>query len=73
MAEECIQVFTTTETRGAAEKIAKALIEKRLAARAQIFGPLSSMYWWKGKLENSEEWGGCSRIPMSFTMNSKTS
>jgi periplasmic divalent cation tolerance protein len=57
MAEECIQVFTTTETRGAAEKIAKTLIERRLAACAQIFGPLSSIYWWKGKLENAEEWG----------------
>jgi periplasmic divalent cation tolerance protein len=57
MAEEYIQVFTTTETKGDAEKIAKALVERRLAACAQIFGPLSSTYWWKGKLENAEEWG----------------
>jgi len=57
MAEECVQVFTTTETKRDAERIARALTERRLAACVQIFGPLSSTYWWKGKLENTEEWG----------------
>ena len=57
MEGDCIQVFTTTQTKGDAKKIAKALIERRLAACTQIVGPLSSTYWWKGKLENAEEWG----------------
>lgn len=57
MPEEYIQVFTTAGTREDAEKIAAALAGKRLAACVQVFGPISSTYWWKGKLEKAEEWG----------------
>ncbi|MFN4219155.1 MAG: divalent-cation tolerance protein CutA, partial [Candidatus Bipolaricaulia bacterium] len=41
---------------GEAERIAQALLEKRLAACVQIVGPLASLYWWQGKIERSEEW-----------------
>lgn len=51
-----IQVVTTTEKREDAEKIAKALVEKRLAACAQLVGPIVSTYWWKGNIETAEEW-----------------
>ena len=53
---EFIQVVTTTETKEQAQRIAKAVVEKRLAACAQIVGPISSTYWWKGKIETTEEW-----------------
>ncbi|MEM2928405.1 MAG: divalent-cation tolerance protein CutA [Nitrososphaerota archaeon] len=56
MMEEYIQVFTTTEKREDAEKIAKSLIEKRLAGCIQIIGQISSIYWWKNKIETSQEW-----------------
>ncbi|MEM1574711.1 MAG: divalent-cation tolerance protein CutA [Nitrososphaerota archaeon] len=56
MKEEYIQVFTTTEKREDAEKIAKSLIEKRLAGCIQIIGPISSIYWWKSKIETAQEW-----------------
>jgi len=54
--DEYIQVFTTTEKREQAEKIARALVEKRLAGCVQIVGPVVSTYWWKGKVEIAEEW-----------------
>ena len=54
--ETYIQVVTTTETREDAAKIAKALVEKRLAACAQLVGPIVSTYWWKENVETAEEW-----------------
>lgn len=53
---EVIQVQTTVQTREEAENIARVLVEKRLAACAQISGPISSMFWWNGKIETAEEW-----------------
>ena len=56
MNEEYIQVSTTTERKEDAEKIARALVERRLAACTQIVGPIESTYWWKGNVERAEEW-----------------
>ncbi len=56
MTEEYIQVSTTTEKKEDAERIAKALVEKRLAACIQILGPIVSTYWWKGNVETAGEW-----------------
>jgi periplasmic divalent cation tolerance protein len=53
---EYIQVVTTTETKEQAQRIAQVVVEKRLAACAQIVGPISSTYWWKGKIETAGEW-----------------
>lgn len=50
------QVATTTETEDDAKKIAATVVEKRLAACAQIVGPISSTYWWKDKIETAGEW-----------------
>lgn len=54
--EEYIQVFTAVEKKEDAERIANALLEKRLAGCVQITGPVSSTYWWKDKLEKAQEW-----------------
>ena len=51
-----IQVLTTVEHRTDAEKIAKSLVEKRLAACVQILGPLTSYYHWQGKLDSANEY-----------------
>lgn len=56
MKEEYIQVFTTTEKKEDAEKIAKVLVEKRLAGCIQVVGPIISTYWWKDNVETAEEW-----------------
>jgi periplasmic divalent cation tolerance protein len=31
-------------------------VEARLAACAQVAGPVVSSYWWEGDLERAEEW-----------------
>jgi periplasmic divalent cation tolerance protein len=51
-----VQVVTTTEKKEDAEKIAKAIVEKRLAGCVQILGPILSTYWWKGTMETAQEW-----------------
>ena len=53
---EYIQVLTTVEHKTDAEKIAKSLVEKRLAACVQILGPLTSYFHWQGKLDSSVEY-----------------
>jgi periplasmic divalent cation tolerance protein len=51
-----IQLFTTTEKRDDAEIIAREVVKKRLASCAQVVGPIKSTYWWKEKIEQTEEW-----------------
>lgn len=51
-----LQVITTVDDRQKAHEIARALVERRLAACAQVVGPIRSYYWWQGKLEEAEEW-----------------
>jgi periplasmic divalent cation tolerance protein len=51
-----IQISTTTETKEQAQTIAQHLVEAKLAACVQITGPITSIYRWKGKVENAEEW-----------------
>ncbi len=47
-------VYITNKDEAEAEKIAKHLLNKKLIACANIF-PTTSMYEWKGKLENTKE------------------
>ena len=54
--ETYIQVVTTAGQKGDAEKIARTLVEKKLAACVQILGPITSTYRWKGNMETAEEW-----------------
>jgi periplasmic divalent cation tolerance protein len=51
-----IQVTTTAETKDQAQTIAQHLVEAKLAACVQIIGPINSIYRWKGKVENAQEW-----------------
>jgi len=51
-----IQISTTTETKEHAETIARHLVEARLTACVQITGPITSIYRWKDKVENTQEW-----------------
>jgi periplasmic divalent cation tolerance protein len=53
---DSIEVVTTTERREDAERIARDLVERRLAACVQISGPILSTYRWKGQIETAEEW-----------------
>ena len=51
-----IQVTTTTDNAQEAEEIARHLVQERLAACVQVSGPVTSTYWWEGKLEKGQEW-----------------
>jgi Uncharacterized protein involved in tolerance to divalent cations len=53
--EHC-QVITTTDSREAADGLARSAVEARVAACAQVVGPITSTYWWEGKIETAEEW-----------------
>jgi periplasmic divalent cation tolerance protein len=53
-----ISVSTTVDKREVLEQIGRKLLEKRLVACVQISGPLKSVYWWKGCIEEADEWIG---------------
>ena len=48
-------VYVTAASREEAEKIALAVVKERLAACANILGPVHSIYHWEGKLEQNDE------------------
>ena len=48
--------WTTVDSHEAAERLARSVMEHRLAACVQLNGPVTSYYWWQGKLEQAEEW-----------------
>jgi periplasmic divalent cation tolerance protein len=53
---DCVQVTTATDSREAAEEISRVVVDARLAACAQIVGPVASRYWWQGRVDPAEEW-----------------
>jgi periplasmic divalent cation tolerance protein len=58
-----LQVQTTTDSRAEAMELSRAAVESRLAACAQVAGPVASMYWWDGALERAEEWLVLLKLP----------
>jgi periplasmic divalent cation tolerance protein len=50
------QAVTTTDSREAADALARSAVEARVAACGQVVGPIKSIYWWEGKVETAEEW-----------------
>ncbi len=53
--EEPLLVSTTFERQEHAEELARILLQNRLAACAQVHGPVKSMYWWKDEIAESVE------------------
>jgi periplasmic divalent cation tolerance protein len=49
-------VLTTTGSQEEADKIAHALVERRLAACVNIVPQIKSVYRWQGKVETATEW-----------------
>jgi periplasmic divalent cation tolerance protein len=58
-----LQVQTTTDSRAEAMDLARAAVEARLAACAQVAGPVASTYWWDDGLERAEEWMLILKLP----------
>ncbi len=48
-------IHITNPSKNHAEKIATHLLKKKLIACANLF-PIKSFYWWKGRIEESNEY-----------------
>ncbi|WP_406411130.1 divalent-cation tolerance protein CutA [Streptomyces halstedii] len=53
---EYVQVSTATQTREEAVALAGPAVEQRLAAGAQIVGPVTSVFWHLGQYGTGTEW-----------------
>ena len=49
-------ILTTTDSERRANQIARALVERRLAACVNIVPKIQSVYRWQEKVETAEEW-----------------
>jgi periplasmic divalent cation tolerance protein len=58
-----LQVQTTTDSRAEAVELAHEGVAARLAACAQVAGPIASTYWWENGLERAEEWLVIFKLP----------
>jgi len=50
-----IVVFITTTDKEEAVKIVRCLLNEKLIACANIVGPVSSLFWWEGKIDEASE------------------
>ena len=48
-------IYLTAANQAEAEKISRTLVEERLAACANVLGPIRSFYWWQGKVQDDAE------------------
>lgn len=51
-----LQVTTTADNRETAAHLARSAVAARLAAGAQVTGPVASFFWHLGELGEGEEW-----------------
>ncbi len=51
---DLIAVFTTVASADDARELARAIVQRRLAACAQI-SEIESVYWWKGSMQQEPE------------------
>jgi periplasmic divalent cation tolerance protein len=63
MPEPLVQVLTTVESREQALELAHAVIEARSAACVQIVGPITSVYRWQGRVEETAEYLLLMKVP----------
>ena len=52
---DCWIALTTLASRAEGEQLAATLVEERLAACVNVFGPVASIYRWEGKVARDEE------------------
>ena len=53
--EECFLVYVTAKDREQARVIGTSLVHERLAACANVLGPIDSLYWWNGTVQEDSE------------------
>ncbi len=47
---EALSIYVTAANEAEAKMIAQTVVEERLAACANLLGPIQSIYWWDGKM-----------------------
>lgn len=52
---DCRMVHVMAGSRDEALAIGRAVVERRLAASANVLGPAASIYWWRGRVETADE------------------
>ncbi len=52
---DALVVLTTVESPEDAERLARLLVERRLAACVQLLPPITSIYRWQGNVERASE------------------
>lgn len=53
---EAVQwLYVTTANTEEAQSIARTLVSERLAACANVLGPMRSFYWWEGQVQEEGE------------------
>jgi periplasmic divalent cation tolerance protein len=52
---DAFAVLTTLPGDEQARALARAVVERRLAACANVFQPVTSIYWWEGKISEEPE------------------
>ena len=50
------QVTLTAPSRDEADRLGRQAVERRLAACAQVSGPITSTYWWEDQVTTAPEW-----------------
>lgn len=53
---EAILVMTSLPDAESAARVARAVLESRLAACVNRLAPCESEYWWQGEIEHAHEW-----------------
>jgi periplasmic divalent cation tolerance protein len=51
-----VQLLTTLGSREEALDLARAAVEARVAACVQVLGPITSVYRWRGEMEETDEY-----------------
>ncbi|WP_454765195.1 divalent-cation tolerance protein CutA [Cupriavidus campinensis] len=55
-AESVLVAMTNLPDEASAARVARAVLEARVAACVNRLAPCQSEYWWQGKLERAQEW-----------------
>lgn len=50
-----VLIYVTAPNRDEALALGRALVEERLAACANLLGPITSVYWWEGRVNQDDE------------------
>lgn len=53
---EALLVLSTAPDEASARRIARALLEARVAACVNLLPGVASTYWWQGRIEEAPEW-----------------